>query len=302
MKKKLLVTGCGGFVAGSVIAQARTGWEVHGVGRGDPPPDTEGVTYHRVDLLEVEKVRELFLEIGPQAVVHAAALANIDYCEKNKNIAEKINVGITENLSRLCTIHRSKMIFCSTDNVFDGEKGFYSEEALPNPINYYGETKLRAEEIVRSTGTNWVVARLALVVGLPVIGQGNSYLSGVMERLAKGEREKAPENEIRTPIDIVTVGKALIELGENDVDGILHLSGNSRLTRYDMAVIIAERLNLSSEFVVPTHSGTIGGRAPRPEDVSLNNERARRLLKTPMLSFRDGLNATLSFRADATVE
>lgn len=297
MKKKLLVTGFGGFVAGSVIAHAKKDWDVHTVDRIDIPEEQSGVKYYSLDLLDNEKLSKLFREINPDAVIHTAAMADIDFCEKNQDVAEKINVGITKSLASLCEEKGSKMIVCSTDSVFDGIKGMYTEEDSPNPINYYAETKVKAEEIVRILD-NGVVARLSLVMGLPVMGSGNSFLAKTIEKLKLGESVKFPVNEIRTPVDIITLGKSLVELSGNDFSGTMHLSSNTRINRFKMAQQIANKLGYSKDLIIATDSNAMKGRAPRPNDASLDNSLAKKKLDTPMRSLMEGLALTMNFKME----
>ena len=297
MKKRLFVTGFGGFVAGSVIAHAEDDWYVHSIDKIKIPEEQGEVKYYSLDLLDTEKLTELYKKINPDALIHTAAMADIDFCQNNQDVAEKINVGVTKSLAALCKENGAKMIVCSTDTVFDGEKGMYTEEDSPNPINFYAETKVKAEKIVRALD-NGVVTRLSLVMGLPVMGGGNSFLARTIEKLKLGESVRFPENEIRTPIDVVTLGQALVELAGNDFTGTVHLSGNDRLTRYDMARRIAERLGYSAGLINATNSNDMSGRAPRPDDASLDNSKARQLLKTPMCSLMAGLDLTLNFKRE----
>ncbi|NIA31263.1 MAG: sugar nucleotide-binding protein, partial [Actinobacteria bacterium] len=294
LKKKLFITGFGGFVAGSVIAQAKENWDIHTVDRIDIPENRDAVSYYRLDLMDSENLAQLFEEVNPDAVIHTAALADIDFCQNNREQAEAINVGVTRKIAELCAGNGAKLVFCSTDTVFDGEKGFYTEEDKPHPINFYAETKVRAEKIVNAL-ENSVVARLSLVMGLPVMGKGNSFLARTIEKLSAGESVKFPQNEIRTPVDVITLGRALPELAGNDFSGTVHLAGNDRLTRYDMARQIAERLGYSPDLIVATNSNAMPGRAPRPNDASLNNSKAKEILQTPMRSLMAGLDLTLNF-------
>jgi dTDP-4-dehydrorhamnose reductase len=292
---KLLITGSNGFVAGSIIAQAPADWEVHGIARSAPAVHSYKFTHHLVDLLDKEKLAECFSSIKPDVVIHTAAMANIDCCQNNPSIAHAINVEATRSLASLCEQADIKLIHCSTDTVFDGKKGFYVEEDEPNPINYYAETKLEAEKIVLASSTKNVVARLALVMGLPVIGKGNSFLADIMGKLKNKEEMKFAQNEIRTPINVISLGAALIELAQiKNVDGILHLAGNTRIDRYQMAREIATTLGFSPEMIIPTNSNNMVGRAPRPNDASMDNAKATRLLKTPLLSLTEGLSLILT--------
>jgi dTDP-4-dehydrorhamnose reductase len=293
MKKKLLITGSGGFVAGSAIFQAIDNWHVYRIDRQDTPGGQKNINFYSMDLNDRQSLEDLFNQIQPDAVIHTAALADIDFCQSHHEEAEKINIKVTQNLANLCIKIKARLIFCSTDTVFDGLKGFYDEEDEPGPVNFYAETKIRAEKIIKEKISNAVIARLSLVMGLPIMGRGNSFLARTIEKLTNGEKVKFPENEIRTPIDVITTGRALVELAGNDYCGILHLSGNDRITRYEMAQRIVQRLGYSPDMITPTNSNAMPGRAPRPDDVSLNNAKARETINTPMQSLSDGLELIL---------
>ncbi len=205
-------------------------------------------------------------------------------------MAKAVNVDMTKTIAGLCKEASIRLIHCSTDTVFDGTKGFYNEEDLPNPVNFYAETKLQSEQIVQAASPKNVVARLALVMGLRKSEKGNSFLSDLIGKLENNEPIRFAENEIRTPIDVITLGASLLELaGKNDFGGIIHLAGNTRINRFDMARQIAMAMNFSPDLVIPTNSNLIPDRAPRPNDASMVNAKAQRILKTPMLSLQEGL-------------
>jgi dTDP-4-dehydrorhamnose reductase len=290
---KLLVTGFNGFVAGSILTQAPTDWEVHGIGRSAMPDSTGNIRYHHLDMLDEKALKTVFMDIRPNAVIHAAGIANIDFCENNRAIAYAVNVGATERIGALCADINAKLVLCSTDTVFDGQKSFYTEQDALSSVNYYGETKIKAEQVVKDAGAAHVVARLALVMGLPVMGTGNSFLAEMIAKLENREPLKMATNEIRTPVDVISLGAALLELASSDFTGTIHLSGNSRVNRFEMANRIAAALGFSGEKILPINSSELKGRAPRPADVSLSNEKARSILKTPFLSLEEGLKLSL---------
>jgi dTDP-4-dehydrorhamnose reductase len=294
MKKRLLVTGYGGFVAGSLVWQAGYDWDVVVFSRSKTPEQGDRFRGWQFDLRDTAKLRETFAESQPDVVVHTAALANIDYCQSHQDEAERVNVGVTRELARLCGDSGAKMILCSTDTVFDGEKGMYTEQDQPHAVNFYAETKIRAEQIVRELVDCSVMARLSLVMGLPVLGTGNSFLAKLSMALKAGQEVRVPKNEIRTPVDVITLGQALLELAANDFTGTLHLAGSTRLNRHDMACRIAQRLGHSAAQVVATDSNAMEGRAPRPNDASLDNTMAHRVLQTPMQTLMNGLNLVIT--------
>ncbi|MCB9782689.1 MAG: SDR family oxidoreductase [Candidatus Omnitrophica bacterium] len=296
MTRRLLVTGLGGFVAGSVIAQGREAWSIDAISSPNHSLSIEGVRCHSLDLRDSDRLEELFKACSPNAVIHAAAKADIDFCEKNPAEAEEINVGVTQTLAECCDRLGAKMVFCSTDTVFDGAKGHYTEEDHPRPVNLYGETKVRAEEIVLGKLKDSVVARLALVMGFPVHGSGNSFLFKTIASLKEGKEVKFPENEIRTPIDVVTLGQALLELAGHPHAGIFHLAGNTRLNRYEMGREIARHLGFTTDLIISTDSNAMPGRAPRPNDASLDNSKAWIRLETKMKDLIEGLDHAVQFK------
>ena len=293
MGKRLLVTGYGGFVAGSVVQHAGADWDVIALSRSNITNGRDDITHIQFDLCEIDRLQQVFEEVQPAVVIHTAAMANVDRCQSQQEEAEAINVGVTGRLAELCRRNGTRIVFCSTDTVFDGKQGMYVEEDVPRPLNYYAATKVSAEQIVQNTLDNMVVARLSLVMGFPLIGAGNSFLTGMLASFQQGIPVLMPENEIRTPVDVVSLGRALLELAGNDFTGILHLAGNTRLNRYEMAVRIAARLGFPQVLVKPTNSSAMSDRAPRPNDASLDNSRAKQVLTTPMLGMAEGLDLIL---------
>jgi dTDP-4-dehydrorhamnose reductase len=292
-RKRILITGANGFVAGNVIWQSDPDCELHALSREPGPAPRRNLHWHVVNPASAEHVQQVFQSVRPEAVIHTAALANIDYCETHQQQAREINIGITQTLADLCAASGTKLVFCSSDTVFDGEHAPYRETDLPRPINFYAVTKVEAEKIVSQLGANGVVARLSLVVGLPILSQGNSFLATMIPALKAGREVTFPTNEIRTPIDVITVARALNELAAGSHSGIFHLAGKDSVSRFEMAQRIAARLGFPSRLVVATNSSNLAGRAPRPRNVSLDNHKARAELKIPMRSLDEGLALAL---------
>lgn len=293
-KLRLMITGGNGFVAGSVLAQAGVAWEIHVLSRSPALIHKPNLHWHRSDPLDADARTRLFRSVKPDRVLHTAAVADIDFCQANPEIARSVNVDFTRALVDLCAEGDSRLVFCSTDTVFDGEHAPYREDDLPDPVNFYAETKVEAERLVLGLGATSVVVRLALVVGLPVLGTGNSFLVRMLDSLRQGRQVRLSMTETRTPIDVITLGRALLELASSDTHGILHLAGATRISRFAMARRIADRFALPQHLVVPAEANPAPGRAPRPRDVSLDVSRARAELKTPVLDLDQGLSLILS--------
>jgi dTDP-4-dehydrorhamnose reductase len=289
--RKLAITGGGGFVAGSVIQQASADCEVHALSGKDPLANRAGLVWHTLDLKEPAQVRKAFEAIAPDVVIHAAAIGDIDFCENHPETARGVNVGITESVADYCGRSRARLIYLSTDNVFDGTQGNYVEEDRPAPINEYARTKAASETIVSAAVADAVVARVALVMGFGLLGGGNSFLERTVPMFREGRTIYVPPEEVRTPIDVVTLGRALLELAASDFRGVMHLAGSEALDRVSLTRRLAERLGFSPDTVVPRSPTEIVGRARRPRDVSLNVTKARAVLKTPMRDFDSAIDS-----------
>ncbi|MCX6358553.1 MAG: NAD(P)-dependent oxidoreductase [Armatimonadetes bacterium] len=291
---RLLVTGASGFVGGNVVARAGLEWEVHAVSRravAGAPPD---VAWHVADIGDPATLHALFEHVRPTAVIHGAAAADIDWCGRNRAEAWRINVGITAGLAELCAAGRARLVHMSTDNVFDGKRGMLTEADEPNPVNYYGETKLEAERAVASMVPAHVIARLALVVGLPAFGEGNSFLSRMRAAWEEGRTVVMPDEEVRSPVDVVTLSRALLHLANGTFTGVLHLPGADRLDRVTMARRIAARLGYRADQVVARKPDPSPDRSDRPLDVSMSGTLAAAILPTPLPGLDAGLDLVLA--------
>jgi len=280
-------------VAGSVLSQAGADWQVHAVSRGEPLAGRDNLQWHSCDPLAPGELARLFREVRPQAVIHTAAMADIDVCQAKPDVARAVNIEFTRTLATLCAEAGAKLVFCSTDTVFDGEHAPYSEDAAPGPVNFYAETKVAAEKLVSGLGEQGVIARLSLVVGLPVLGAGNSFLAKTIASLKQGRAVAFPGHEVRTPVDVITVGSALLELAAGGQHGIFHLAGLSRMSRFEMAQAIARRFEFPQDLITNQGPATTPGRAPRPRDVSLDNRKTCAQLKTPTRTLDEGLSLIL---------
>ena len=296
MAKRLLVTGGTGFVAGSVIVQGTAAWEVHALSRSVPVFAKPGLIWHQVNGVARADWETVFRDIAPCAVIHTTAMADIDYCEEHEEACHAVNTRFTAELAEAAAGCGAKFVYCSTDNVFDGEQGPYGEDDPCAPVNYYGRSKRLAEQAAESSGADWAVARLSLVMGLPIFGKGNAFLTRMLSVLNRDEVLGVPPAEIRSPIDVISLGKALLELAENDFTGYLHLAGNDILPRVELLRRIAARFGYPPELIEARDPQDLTGRAPRPRDVSLLNHRARQVLRTPFCGVDEGLDHILSKR------
>lgn len=293
MSLKVLITGGAGFVGENIIRESDPEWELHVVSRRKGEISRERLHWHLGDLLEREVLERLFAEIEPDVAIHAAAMSDIDACEADPGLAERVNVGVTESIAELCARHETKMISFSTDSIFDGERGNYGVTDSPTPVNVYARTKVMGERAVMEKAPYWAIVRSSLVMGLPVGEKGNSFLWKMIRSVKKGEQVAFPKGETRTPVDVVTLSRATVELARRPVSGHFHLGGNDRLSRFEMALRICRKLGYPESLIVDKKPTIATGRAKRPADVSLSNRRAASILRTPMVGLEAGLDLVL---------
>ncbi|MCL4733812.1 MAG: SDR family oxidoreductase [Candidatus Omnitrophica bacterium] len=297
MGEKVILTGAGGFVGGIIFSRGSDRFELHGISSKTRPMGIESDFWHSMNLQEDFSSLEKFMqEIRPGSLIHAAAMADIDACEKDPELAWRINVELAEKLVHLCEACQCRLVYLSTDTVFDGEQGGYREHDSPSPVNFYGKTKQAAEQIVSGSKIPWAIARLCLVMGFSTRGEGNSFLDKMESALLNGREVGCPDNEIRSPIDVQTLAEAILELAGNDLTGIFHLAGTEKLTRYEMGRRIAARLGYDPALVVVKNADAIPGRAPRPRDVSLNQDWTRSQLTTRFKGIEEGIDYLLQLR------
>lgn len=292
MKGKILITGGTGFVAGHILKQLKQDYEVYVISREEKPVDLPltNIKWLTLKGRNWEEWGKAVSELAPTAIIHTSAIADIDQCEKDRETAYSVNVKLTETLVKASEKCNSRFIFCSSDTVFDGKKGMYKEDDIPVPVNYYAETKISAEKAVLNANIPKVVARISLVMGFPAFRTvGNSFIARMEQKMQKGEPIPMPKDEYRTPIDVITLSEALIELAvSSNYDGILHLAGNERISRYDMATKICKEMGWDESYITPTIIDN-PNRAPRPKDASLDNSKAMKILKTRFLNVEEGI-------------
>jgi len=284
---RILITGASGLY-GSKLAnlaekkghQVFSAYNQHQAAFGKPV---------RIEISDKDRVEKIFRELAPEIVVHAATLTDVDKCELNKELAWKINVEGTENITRAAKTSNAFLLYISTDYVFNGETGQYEETDLPDPINYYGLTKLKAEEQVKTITNDYCIARASVIYGAtPAAGKVNFAL-WIHNTLKKGEKAKALVDQWNSPTLNTNLARMSIEIIEKRLRGTFHLSGATRISRYDFAQMVAQTFNLDASLIVPTLTRDFSWTAKRPRDSSLNSAKAQQILENKPLTIEHAL-------------
>ncbi len=291
MKPRLLILGASGFVGSHWARAAAAQFEVFQAAR-HVPGDSPG--WLAVDITDRASVDAAFEAARPDQVTLLAAISDIDRCQREPELAERINVDGARNVAKACARTGARLLYTSTDAVFDGTRGYYREDDTPTPPNFYGETKARAERIVAELCPDALIVRLSLVLGTSVTGGGNSYLEKVMGNLRAGNEIISPTYEYRNPLDAGTLAAILLELSSNrDARGIFHAGASDKISRFDLALAIARHVGAEERLIVP-QTAPVPGRAPRGRDDFLATDRLAATCRTPIPACREVLQRALS--------
>jgi dTDP-4-dehydrorhamnose reductase len=284
---KLLITGASGLLGTKLCEIAlRKNHEVYSVYSQHKPLHGTPV---KLDILNLKAVRQTLDKTKPEAVVHAAALTDVDKCELEKELAWKTNVEGTRNIALSCSKANAKLVYISTDYVFDGEKGNYEEEDEPNPMDYYGVTKLEGEKQAIQHCKNYAILRTSVIYGWHPWKQ--NFAIWTINQLKQNKEITVVEDHYNTPTLADNLAEIAIEAVKKDLQGLYHASGSERISRYEFARQIAKTFNLNQNLVKPIKMNQLTAWiAKRPKDSSLNTEKIQKQLKTKPLNITQGLD------------
>ena len=285
---KVLVTGASGLLGIKVVKELqRKGYEVIPTHRSKPlHPNSI-----KLDITEKEAVNNLITKTKPNIVIHAAAETNVDLCEKQPKHAHQVNVQGTRNIAKASQKTQAKLIYISTDYVFDGEKGNYTEEDRTNPINTYGLTKLKGEQETTKHCRNYLILRSSVNFGWHPYKQ--NFAIWIINSLRQSKRINVVTDHYNTPTLTDNLAQVIGEAIEKDLKGLYHASGAERISRYRFAEKIAEKFSLPRKLIKPTKmknvetSGT--WLAKRPRNSSLSTFKIQNETNTKLLNINEAL-------------
>lgn len=272
--QRVLITGASGFVGENLahrFARESTLVLVFGSRR----PRTRAQEAFSVDLSVRNDFSRVLEGLSVDTVVHTAALTSPDLCERDPRRARAVNAEGTREIALWAEERGARLIYLSTDLVFDGRKGAYSEEDSPGPLNVYGRTKLEGEEEVRRICKRWVIVRLALSYG-PTRGAGGDWTLSMRRDLEAGKTLHLYTDQFRTPAYVGDTAEAVLRLDRGGCNGVYHLGGGERISRYDFARVFCRLYGLDEERFVPVRMSETRMDAPRARDCSLDTQKLTR--------------------------
>ncbi|MGK5091019.1 NAD(P)-dependent oxidoreductase [Deltaproteobacteria bacterium TL4] len=279
-RKKLLITGASGFLGWNLCHALSADWELYGT-LFRQQMHIPGTTLLRTDLSQYPELKQLFLTIKPDAVIHTAALAKPGYCQEFPEESYKLNVEASTQIAGLCADLQIPCIFTSSDLVFDGKNPPYEETAPPCPVNRYGAQKVLAEEKMRATYPSTMICRMALMFG-PSGPKATSILQPMLKAMAQGEKLHLFEDEFRSPLSAEAAVSGLVIALNSQQGGILHLGGYESISRFDFGKIVASVFQEKNANLVRCKQADVPTIAPRSSNVSFDSSKAMSLGFAPL--------------------
>lgn len=272
MQKKILILGATGKIGEAICnkLKTRTNHQLTILSDKYEQSFLPNVEVLDIDINNKKLLKKTILSISPDIIINAAAYTDVDGCEDNRQDAMALNSELPEILAKAAKANDSKLIHFSTDYIFDGKNGPYSEEALPNPISFYGKSKLAGENNIRANIDNFLILRTNIVYGNSSYGK-NDFIRWIYKNLKSGKKLNIITGQIGNPTFSDDIAEAVLRFIEKDSRGVFNLAGSDLMNRYQIALKIAEICSLDSELVMPLEPEKLKQKAARPEKGGLTN-------------------------------
>lgn len=267
--KKILVTGVNGLLGQNILNMFKSKYDVFGCSLEDHSfhPDLAGDRYSKIDLVDKNQVQQLFNIVKPDVVINTAAYTNVDKCEQERDISWNINARSLDYMVETSDKLGSIFVQISTDYVFNGNKAPYREFDPPQPLGFYGNSKLAAEKIVQDSNNDYLIIRTQVLYGTGHNVRPN-FATWVINELRNKRKIRIVNDQIGNPSLASDVAESVLRLLQKEEFGIFHVAGNESVSRYDFAVKIAEVFDLDKELIEEIQTVDLKQAAPRPKDSS----------------------------------
>lgn len=290
--KTVLVTGSNGLLGQKITEKIlkEGGVNLIATAKGENRfPVKEGYLYAEMNILNPEEVRKIIEQYKPDAIIHTAAMTNVDTCEDEKELAYQLNVEAVETLVILCEEYNIQLVHLSTDFIFDGENGPYDELAAPNPLSYYGETKLRAEELIKNSKAKWAILRTIIVYGIVSDMSRSNIVLWAKGALEKGNPLNIVNDQWRMPTLAEDLADCCFLAIEHDAQGVYNASGKDLMSISELVARVADFWNLDKSLINEVSAATLNQTAKRPARTGFILDKSMTELNYHPHSFEEGL-------------
>ena len=276
---KILLTGANGMLGSAITEQlSKTNHTLLATGKGDLRHNhlifNELSDYTSMDIADRITSKKIINSFKPDAIIHSAAITQVDDCELNRDHCYSINTASTIELISIAKEVDAAFHFISTDFVFSGDDGPYVESDQTGPVNYYGETKELAEQYLIQSGLDWSIIRTVLLYGKTDQIKRSNFIYWVRDNLMESKPIKVVNDQIRTPTYIPDLAKGIIAAVERQAKGIYHISGDEIMTPFEMAIKVARFLKLDEQLITPVDATTFTQPGIRPQRTGFHIKKA----------------------------
>jgi dTDP-4-dehydrorhamnose reductase len=292
MKKKILVTGSNGLLGQKLVALLASDSEIEliATSRGENRIlKVTGFTYESMDITSAKDVMRVFDKFKPEVVINTAAMTNVDACESNKKECWLLNVTAVEHLIAASKKHVTHLIHLSTDFIFDGEAGPYKETDQPNPLSYYGESKLAAEILLQNSTCIWAIARTIIVYGIVEDMSRSNIVLWAKGALEKKKKLTIVNDQFRSPTLAEDLAKGCVLIAKKEAAGIYHLSGKDIMSIVELVRRVAKYYKLDESYIEEITTASLNQAAKRPPRTGFILDKAVNELGYNPVSFEEGI-------------
>ena len=285
--KKLLIIGGSGLVGSTLIEYAKTDYDIHFTINTNES-SFDDIPFTKIDLMKNKsEILNLINDFKPDVVVHTAAHSSVDLCETDHKLANFLHIDVTQDITKLCHQINAKLIYFSTDAVFNGKMNKkYVENDVPHPINYYGKTKLDAEKIILDQSTKNVILRPSVIYGWH---KKSRFTNWIIESLKNQITVDPHVDQYNTPTLVDDLVKSILLIIEQDISGLFHSTGKTCVNRYELANIIADIFGFDNKLITPVTSNEKKQDAPRPKKTCLDSSKLEKLIDYEFKNISEGI-------------
>lgn len=295
---KLLIIGASGLTGYKLANLSTSTYKVYGT-YNKRPLAIDNCEIFQLNKTDKQNTYSLIMNINPDIIVDCSALHNVDYCETHHEETWNVNVDSPVHIAKVCKEINSRFIYISTDYVFDGKTKNYNEESKTNPLNYYGLSKLKAEDEISNFGISYAITRTSLVFGWnpnelkgkkSSSGKSMNFVIWALNKLRNGESLKMVTDQYSTPTLADNLAEFLLSLAGSNINGLFHTTGSECINRYEFTLKIADIFNLNKKLISPVTSDMFKQVAKRPMRCCLDASKAEQLLNVKPLTIEESLS------------
>lgn len=275
---RILITGSNGLLGQKLVHDCmERKLSFFGVSSGENRnPDCPSENYRSLDLTQHDRAEAFLNQERFTHIIHTAAMTNVDACQLNPTPCYEVNHRASQHLFEIAKVYNTHFTLLSTDFIFDGKQGNYSEADVPNPLSVYGTSKWLAEQdLIRSEYTNWAIARTIIVYGKGHHLNKSNIFSWLIQELSQGKEVSLITDHFRAPTWAEDLSKGCLSVVENNANGIYHLCGPETLSIFEIGLRVARYLGVSEHLIKPIDSTILNQPAPRPPRTGFNLNKAK---------------------------